>query len=165
MRAATLIGTVFGVGYLRPAPGTWGSLAALPMAYGLHQLGGFLLLAAATLICFAAGVWAAEVMTRGKEDLDPSEFVIDEVAGQFTALWAISYPAWAHDIDIAAMWPGWIAAFVLFRIFDMWKVGPVGWADRQKGATGVMMDDIIAGIMAAIGVVLLAGLSHGVLGL
>ncbi|WP_264213489.1 phosphatidylglycerophosphatase A family protein [Leisingera thetidis] len=164
MRIATLIGTVCGVGYLRPAPGTWGSLAALPLAYGLHQLGGFLLLAAATLISVGAGVWAAEVMTRGKEDLDPSEFVMDEVAGQFTALWAISYPAWAHDIDITALWPGWIAAFVLFRLFDVWKPGPVGWADRQKGATGVMMDDLIAGIMAAIGVGLLAFLSHRVLG-
>jgi len=111
------------------------------------------------------GVWAAEAMTRNRENMDPSEFVLDEVAGQFIALWAISYPAWAHDIAITALWPGWIAAFVLFRLFDIWKPGPVGWADRQKGATGVMMDDIIAGILAAIGVAALAGFSHGVLGM
>jgi phosphatidylglycerophosphatase A len=54
---------------------------------------------------------------------------------------------------------------VLFRLFDILKPGPVGWADRKKGAVGVMMDDVIAGIFAAIGVALLAGLSHGVLGL
>ncbi|ANP35041.1 MULTISPECIES: phosphatidylglycerophosphatase A family protein [Rhodobacterales] len=165
MNIATAIGTVLGVGYLRPAPGTWGSLVALPLAYGLHLVGGFPLLAAMTLICTAAGLWAAAEMTRGKEDLDPSEFVMDELAGQFLALWAISYPSWAHGIDITALWPGWVTAFVLFRLFDILKPGPVGWADRKKGAVGVMMDDVIAGIFAAIGVALLAGLSHGVLGL
>ena len=165
MNIATAIGTVLGVGYLRPAPGTWGSLVALPLAYGLHLVGGFPLLAAMTLICTAAGLWAAAEMTRGKEDLDPSEFVMDELAGQFLALWAISYPSWAHGIDITALWPGWVTAFVLFRLFDILKPGPVGWADRKKGAVGVMMDDVIAGILAAIGVALLAGLSHGVLGL
>ncbi|MDE4190041.1 phosphatidylglycerophosphatase A [Phaeobacter gallaeciensis] len=165
MNIATAIGTVLGVGYLRPAPGTWGSLVALPLAYGLHLVGGFPLLAAMTLLCIAAGLWAAAEMTRGKEDLDPSEFVMDELAGQFLALWAISYPSWAHGIDITALWPGWVTAFVLFRLFDILKPGPVGWADRKKGAVGVMMDDVIAGIFAAIGVALLAGLSHGVLGL
>ena len=165
MNIATAIGTVLGVGYLRPAPGTWGSLVPLPLAYGLHLVGGFPLLAAMTLICTAAGLWAAAEMTRGKEDLDPSEFVMDELAGQFLALWAISYPSWAHGIDITALWPGWVTAFVLFRLFDILKPGPVGWADRKKGALGVMMDDVIAGIFAAIGVALLAGLSHGVLGL
>lgn len=165
MRIATAIGTVLGVGYLRPAPGTWGSLAALPLAYGLHQWGGFPLLAAATVACTLAGLWAAAEMTRGQEDLDPSEFVMDEVAGQFLALWAISYPAWAHDISITALWPGWITAFVLFRVFDILKPGPVGWEDRKKGPFGVMMDDVIAGILAAIGVALLAGFSHGVLGI
>ncbi|MEX5565315.1 phosphatidylglycerophosphatase A [Pseudophaeobacter sp. 1A16562] len=165
MNIATAIGTVLGVGYLRPAPGTWGSLVALPLAYGLHLVGGFPLLAAMTLLCTAAGLWAAAEMTRGKEDLDPSEFVMDELAGQFLALWAISYPSWAHGIDITALWPGWVTAFVLFRLFDILKPGPVGWADRKKGALGVMMDDVIAGIFAAIGVALLAGLSHGVLGL
>lgn len=164
-RLAFLIGTVGGVGYLRPAPGTWGSLAALPMAYVLHQFGGFLLLALATVICMVVGVWAAEAMTRNRENMDPSEFVLDEVAGQFIALWAVSYPAWAHDIEITALWPGWIAAFVLFRLFDILKPGPVGWADRQKGATGVMMDDIIAGILAAICVAALAFLPHVVLGM
>ena len=165
MKIATLAGTVFGVGYLRPAPGTWGSLTALPLAFGLHQWGGFPLLAAATVLCTVIGLWAANEMTRDQDDLDPSEFVLDEVAGQFLALWAISYPAWSHGIDITALWPGWVSAFVLFRLFDILKPGPVGWADRKKGPFGVMMDDVIAGILAAFGVALLAGLSHGVLGL
>ncbi|MCE8520131.1 phosphatidylglycerophosphatase A [Ruegeria pomeroyi] len=165
MSAATLIGTVGGVGYLRPAPGTWGSLAALPLAWLLHQMGGFPLLALATAGAYLAGLWATRVMTAGKADHDPSEIVIDEVAGQFLALWALSLPAWLHGLDISALWPGWIAAFVLFRLFDITKPGPVGWADRRGDPTGVMLDDIIAGLFAAIGTVLLAGLFHGVLGL
>ncbi|MCX8953652.1 phosphatidylglycerophosphatase A [Ruegeria sp. NA] len=165
MNAAQLIGTVGGIGYMRPAPGTWGSLAALPMAWVLHTLGGFPLLAIATLVVFAGGLWATRVMTDGQDDHDPSEIVIDEVAGQFIALWAISYPSWAHGIDITALWPGWVAGFALFRLFDITKPGPVGWADRRGDPMGVMLDDVIAGIFAAVGVMVLAGITHGVLGL
>lgn len=165
MRLAHLIGTFGGAGYLKPAPGTWGSVAALPVAYGLHSVGGFPLLALATGLVSFAGYWATAEMTRGQADHDPSEIVIDEVAGQWLALWAISYPAWSHGIQIEALWPGWISAFVLFRLFDIWKPGPVGWADRKSGPLGVMLDDIIAGLMAALGTVALAGFSHGVLGL
>ena len=163
MTLASVIATVGGIGYLRPAPGTWGSLAALPLAYGLHQLGGFPLLAAATFICTVIGIWATAEMTKGQSNHDPSEIVIDEVAGQWLAIWAISYPAWAHDISITALWPGWIAAFALFRLFDITKWGLVGWADRMDGPTGVMLDDVIAGIFAAIGVSVLAALYHIVL--
>lgn len=165
MTAATLIATVGGVGYLRPAPGTWGSLAALPLALALHILGGFPLLAAATILAFFAGIWATKIMTAGKDDHDPSEIVVDEVVGQWLALWAISLPAWSHGINITALWPGWISAFVLFRLFDIWKPGPVGWMDRKEGPTGVMMDDVVAGIIAALGTAALAFFSHVVLGL
>jgi phosphatidylglycerophosphatase A len=165
MNAAQIIGTVGGVGYLRPAPGTWGSLVALPMAWVLHTMGGFPLLAVATVAVFVGGLWATSVMTEGQDDHDPSEIVIDEVAGQFIALWAISYPSWAHGIDITALWPGWVAGFILFRLFDITKPGPVGWADRRGDPMGVMLDDVIAGIFAAIGVMVLAGIAHGVLGL
>ncbi|MEX0277073.1 MAG: phosphatidylglycerophosphatase A [Ruegeria sp.] len=165
MIAARMVGTVCGVGYLRPAPGTWGSLAALPLAWGLHTLGGFPLLLIATLAAFFGGLWATRVMTAGQSDHDPSEIVIDEVAGQFIAIWAISYPSWAHGIDITDLWPGWVAAFLLFRLFDITKPGPIGWADRRGDPMGVMLDDVIAGVFAAIGVLILAGITHGVLGL
>ncbi len=165
MTAARLIGTVCGVGYLRPAPGTWGSLAALPLAYILHLIGGFPLLVIATVAAFFGGLWATRVMTEGTDNHDPSEIVIDEVAGQFIAIWAISYPAWAHGIAITALWPGWIAGFLLFRLFDITKLGPIGWADRLGDPMGVMLDDVIAGLFAAIGVVILAGIAHGVMGL
>jgi phosphatidylglycerophosphatase A len=163
-RIATLTGTVLGVGYLRPAPGTWGSLAALPLALLLHGLGGFPLLLAGLLAAIVAGIWATGVMTHGSDDHDPSEIVMDEVAGQLVALAPISYAAWAHDIPVLAMWPGWIAAFVLFRLFDITKPGPIGWADRRGDPLGVTLDDLIAGAVAAVGVMVLAGLWHGVLG-
>ena len=163
--SAQRIATFFGVGHLRPAPGTWGSLAALPVALVLHWLGGFWLLSAATVVVFLVGWWATARATEGKDDHDPSEIVIDEVAGQWLALWALSWPATQHDLAITALWPGWIAAFVLFRLFDIWKHGPIGWADRRGDALGVMLDDIVAGLFAGVCVMVLAGLYHGILGL
>lgn len=164
MTLARIIGTVGGVGYLRPASGTWGSLAALPLAWGLHMLGGFPLLLAGIALACLTGWWATGVMTAGQENEDPSEIVVDELAGQWIALLAVSYPAWAHGIEVTRLWPGWVAAFVLFRLFDIWKPGPIGAADRRGGPLGVMLDDVIAGVFAAIGVLVLAGLWHGVLG-
>ncbi|MHA6261997.1 phosphatidylglycerophosphatase A family protein [Arenibacterium sp. CAU 1754] len=162
-RFARAVATVGGVGLLRPAPGTWGSAVALPMAYGLHLIGGFPVLLVATIAVFFLGVWATATATAGEADHDPGEIVIDEVAGQFIALMPLSYPAWSMGIEITALWPGWIAGFILFRLFDITKPGPVGWADRRHDAVGVMLDDVIAGIFAALGVMALAGLYHGVL--
>jgi phosphatidylglycerophosphatase A len=161
---AHMIATVFGVGHIRPAPGTWGSLAALPLFLVLHLIGGFPLTVLATVALYFAGLWATEEYTLTLSDHDPSEVVIDEVAGQFVALLPLSFVAWDKGLSILALWPGWIAAFALFRLFDITKPGPVGWADRRNDATGVMLDDVIAGLLAAIGVMGLAGLWHGVLG-
>ncbi|MCR9125840.1 MAG: phosphatidylglycerophosphatase A [Rhodobacteraceae bacterium] len=163
MVLARLIATVGGTGYLRPAPGTWGSLVALPLGWGLHVLGGFPLLLGAVVVAFATGLWATRMTTAGQSDHDPSEIVIDEVAGQWVALLALSFPAWRSGLDITLLWPGWIAAFVLFRLFDITKPGPVGWADRRADPLGVMLDDVIAGVFAALGVIVLAALAHGVL--
>ena len=162
MNAAKLIGTVLGVGYIRPASGTWGSLVALPWGWLLHVVGGFPLLMIGTLAAFFGGWWATTRMTAGSTDHDPSEIVIDEVAGQWIALMPLSYASWSMGLDILVMWPGWIAAFVLFRLFDIWKPGPVGWADRRGDPVGVMLDDIFAGLIAALCVIALAGLYHGV---
>ena len=102
-------------------------------------------------------------MTRGGTDHDPSEIVIDEVIGQWIALLPLSFAAWNMGLNMLVMWPGWIAAFAFFRLFDIWKPGPVGWADRRGDALGVMLDDVIAGVFAAFGVLALAGLYHGLL--
>jgi phosphatidylglycerophosphatase A len=158
-----LITTVFGVGHLRPAPGTWGSLAAVLMAWGLHELGGFWLFFIATLAVTGIGYWATTVETAGKADKDPSEIVIDEVAGQWVALWPVSFGAMMSGAGFLALYPGILTAFIAFRAFDILKPGPVGWADRQPGAFGVMADDIIAGWLAAMVVALFAVLAHAVL--
>ena len=158
-----LIATFFYVGHLRPAPGTWGSLAALPVAYALVMLAGPWALVAGIVIAYVLGHWATGVETAGKADHDPSEIVIDEVAGQWIALLPVVFGAAMRDADLLALWPGWVAAFLLFRLFDITKWGPIGWADRMHGPTGVMLDDVIAGIFAALGVVALAALFHLVL--
>lgn len=158
------LATFCGIGRLPGATGTWGSLAALPLAYLLHRLAGFPLLAFATLLACGLGWWAAKIETFDQHDLDPSHIVIDEVVGQWIALFPLSAGLWfAGAPGHLFPWPGWVSAFLLFRLFDIWKPGPVGWADRRKGPTGVMLDDVVAGAMAAAVVALLAALAHGVL--
>ena len=158
-----LIATVFYVGYLRPAPGTWGSLAALPLAWVIGSYTGFIGLVIATTLVFFAGLWATQAETRGQDDHDPSEIVVDEVVGQWIALYPVVYGAGMMGIDLLALYPGWIGAFVLFRLFDIWKPWLVGHADARGDAMGVMLDDLWAGVFAAIGVSVLAALAHGVL--
>ncbi len=160
---ARMIATVGGVGYLKPAPGTWGALAALPLAWLLHQIGGVSAMTLACIVTGIAGWWATKSMTTGRDNHDPSEIVIDEVVGQWIALLPLSYAASTRGLDILVMWPGWIAAFVLFRLFDIWKPWLVGHADRRDDAIGVMLDDVVAGLFAAIGVLALTALAHGVL--
>lgn len=158
-----LIGTFFYVGYMRPAPGTWGSLTALPVGYLIIVLGGWPALVLGIAASYMAGLWATRVMTTGQSDHDPSEIVIDEVAGQWVALLPVGYGAQMMGIDPWRLWPGWVAAFLLFRLFDITKPWLVGWADARDDAVGVMLDDIIAGAFAAIGVIVLAAFYHVVL--
>ena len=158
-----LIATVFYIGLLRPGPGTWGSLAAIPLAYLLHQLGGFVALGLGTLVVAGLGWWAAREETRGMADSDPEEIVIDEVLGMFLALWPVSYGAMMAGADFVALWPGVVTAFLAFRLFDIWKPGPVRLADRRGDALGVMLDDAIAGGLAMLVVVVAAVFAHVVL--
>ena len=158
-----LINTLGYVGLLRPAPGTWGSLAALPLALLIYVIGGPWLLLVKTVAVAALGVWTIGQQINGQADKDPSEIVIDEVAGQWIALLPVAFGAWHAGAAVTALWPGWLAAFILFRLFDIWKPGPIGWADRRGDALGVMLDDVIAGIFAGLGVALLAGITHGLL--
>ncbi|WP_273509142.1 phosphatidylglycerophosphatase A [Planktotalea frisia] len=157
---ARLIGTVFYVGYMKPAPGTWGSLIALPLGFLIFQIGGIWLFLFAIIIGFFKGWWATELMTKGRENHDPSEIVVDEVVGQWIAIAPVFYAAWRLEIDVTLLWPGWLAAFLLFRAFDIFKPWLVGWADRRDDALGVMLDDVIAGIFAAITVLILAAFFH-----
>ncbi len=160
-----LVATFFGVGLLPWAPGTWGSAAAIPAAWVIHGLGGFPALLLASVAVTFVGWWATAAATRGKENHDPGEIVIDEVAGMWVALLPLSAGLWQAGVDPWVFpWPGWVGAFVLFRVFDILKPGPIGWADRMHTPLGVMLDDVLAGFAAAIGVALLAYIAHGMMG-
>ena len=160
---AKLIATFFYSGLMKPAPGTWGSLAALPVAWALHQIGGPLALTGATILAYLIGLYATQAYTAGSDNHDPGEVVIDEVVGMWIALMPVSFGARMMGADILALYPGWIVAFLAFRLFDITKPGPIGTADRRGDAQGVMMDDVYAGVAAAIVTVGLAYLSHGLM--
>jgi phosphatidylglycerophosphatase A len=130
------------------------------LAWALHVMGGFALLAVATIAVCGLGWWAVGQAIQDSAEKDPSEIIIDEVAGQWVALWPVSLGAQMAGADFWALWPGVVTAFVAFRLFDIWKPGPIGWADQQKGAFGVMADDVIAGWIASLVVVVFAALAH-----
>ncbi|MDT0683975.1 phosphatidylglycerophosphatase A [Roseicyclus sp. F158] len=150
-------------GLISPANGTWGSAAALLVGYLLHGLGGFPLLLVAAIALFWVGLWAARAETRSG-DHDPSWIVVDEAVGMWIALLPLSGGLWFAGADPWLFpWPGWVGAFAMFRLFDIWKPWLVGRADRMGTPEGLMLDDVAAGIMAAIVVALAAAISHGVL--
>ncbi|CAA7623455.1 Phosphatidylglycerophosphatase A [Candidatus Terasakiella magnetica] len=137
---ATLAATWFGAGLLPKAPGTWGSAAALPFAWVMMRFGGVWLVLAAVAVCFLVGWWASAVYVRHTGAEDPSEVVIDEVAGQWLVLAACPLDPLAYGLG-----------FILFRVFDVWKPWPVGWADRHiGGGLGIMVDDILAALYGLI---------------
>ncbi len=172
MDMTKLIATFFYTGLAYPAPGTWGSLAALPAAALIFWLGGLEPFLVAIVVTFFLGWWATAEQTRGSEDHDPSEIVIDEVVGQWIALVPVfigisHYESTQRALEppvyqngMLALWPGWLTAFVFFRIFDIGKPGPIGWADRLGGPIGVMLDDVIAGIFAGIATIAVAFFYH-----
>ena len=156
-----LIATFFGIGFLKPAPGTWGSLVALPLFWVVFHFGGLWGTIFIGLILFYIGWRATEHYSLQTKSHDASEVVIDEVVGQFIALLPVAVGAGVMEIDISRLWPGWICAFVLFRAFDIFKPGIVGRFDRRSSALSVMLDDVFAGVFAAVGVVVMAGVFHG----
>lgn len=135
---ATLLSTFFGVGYARPAPGTVASLVALPLAWLILWKFGPMTLVAASLAAFAVGVWSTDVYAARTGGEDPSECVIDEVAGQWLA-------CAAAPLSLL----GLAVAFALFRLFDITKLWPVSAGEKLPGGWGIMTDDMIAGALAA----------------
>jgi phosphatidylglycerophosphatase A len=158
------IATFFGAGHLRPASGTWASAITVALAVGACQAGWALAVPVAFGVATLAGFWAVPRYLSAKGGEDPSEVVIDEVAGQLLALSFTVIPLWRHGVDLLAAWPGWVVPFLLFRLFDIWKPWLVGRADRRGDAAGVMLDDLWAGLFAGVGSAALAGLYHGVAG-
>ncbi len=162
-----LIATFFFTGLLRPAPGTWGSAVALVLGMAVLRVAGLPALVLATLAVTIAGFWACKALL-GDSGRDPGEVVIDEVAGQWIAL---LFPAAGFFLSPQGQgflersngwlpWPAWVAPFLLFRLFDIWKPWLVGRADRRGDAAGVMIDDLWAGLFAGVTSVILAVIYH-----
>ena len=127
------------MGYLPKAPGTYGSLLG-PLLVWVAQRGGLtgpLDLALLGVVGFLLGTALSARAIRVSSDKDPQFVVCDE----FFAF------AWVY-LFVPVTWPTAIAGFALFRLFDIWKPGPVGWAERLPGGWGVMADDAVAGLLA-----------------
>lgn len=140
----TLIATWFGAGLLKPGPGTWGSAAALPFGYLLVTFAGLTGFITGVVLSILIGYWASARYEEETKTHDAKEIVVDEVAGQWITLTPLLFipdpPLWSYS-----------AAFILFRFFDITKIWPIYLIDQKvDGALGVMGDDVLAGIFAAI---------------
>ena len=131
--------TVFKIGYLPIAPGTWGSLAALIVWYVLVGHISSMTLIALIVIIFALGVYTSSVLEINLTIKDPSIVVIDEWVGQWIVL---------LFLPKSMVWG--LLAFLLFRLFDIWKPYPIYKLDDMHGGWGIMLDDVLAGIYALV---------------
>ncbi|MBA2479083.1 MAG: phosphatidylglycerophosphatase A [Planctomycetes bacterium] len=144
---ALVIATAGGLGHLRPAPGTWGTLgAALPAWLWLVyaptawcQIG----LWAAVALAVVGGLWSAPAAIRRFGVLDPSQVVIDEVAGLWLSLAVVPATHLAADPTLTV-----VLAVVFFRLFDIAKPWPLNWLEHLHGGWGIMADDLAAGLLA-----------------
>jgi phosphatidylglycerophosphatase A len=163
-RFSLFIATACGLGYLPKAPGTWGSLGGVLLAIlmtwiasmrGLRAIeidmpGNFWTIGLVpgygiylvTVLVAAVGLWAAGRAARYTGQKDPQFIVIDEVSGQLIT----------YFMPFAVLnWKSWLLGFILFRVFDIWKPFPARQAESLPGGWGIMADDWIAGIYAALG--------------
>jgi len=135
-----LISTWFYIGKSRYAPGTVGSIAALPLVYLLHSYLGTWSVVLFAILVSLIGVVAAEKFSKAIGIHDPGMIVVDEVVGQTITLIFAGINLYLY-----------LVGFVLFRILDITKPWPVGWADKKiSGGLGIMLDDILAGVIAMI---------------
>jgi phosphatidylglycerophosphatase A len=141
-RTAVLIATWFGCGYWPAGPGTAGSLAALLIAVGLEMAWAIpaWVFAVISLAALAPAIWSAGVAARVIGKKDPGLVVVDEVIGQWVTLAGAT----------ALNWKSYLSAFVLFRLFDMWKPWPARRLESLPSGTGIVADDVMAGIYGAL---------------
>ncbi|MBF0184203.1 MAG: phosphatidylglycerophosphatase A [Magnetococcales bacterium] len=144
-RFALQVATLFGAGRMAKAPGTWGTLATVPLAW-LAQQAGFWWQLAALLLATVLGIWATEIACRHYQRKDPQQVVVDEAAGLLLTMLAAPEG-----------WLGWLLGVTLFRLFDIVKPWPVNWLDRQLPSPwGVMADDLAAGLYAGLCITVIA---------
>jgi phosphatidylglycerophosphatase A len=138
---ATVVATFFGVGRVKPGPGTWGSIATVILwALAISRIPvasrAWATIVAAVVVT-VIGIPAATLVARGAGLKDPQFIVIDEVAGQLVAL-----------ISVPLAWKTFLAGFILFRVFDMWKPFPIRRLERLPEGAGIVVDDLGAGLYA-----------------
>ena len=139
-RSALLLGSYFGAGYLPRCPGTFGSLAAILTLLLVPHDHYTLVVAVLALLAIVAGPPLADVMIQATGRKDPQSFVLDEAAGVWIAALRLPGP---HIDDL-------VVAFLLFRLFDIWKPWPVARLERLPGGFGVVYDDVAAGVLALV---------------
>ncbi|MEO5363720.1 MAG: phosphatidylglycerophosphatase A [Magnetococcus sp. DMHC-8] len=131
------IATLLGAGRLPRAPGTWGSVATLPLCWWVQQA-GLVVHLAVLMVVVLSGLWATAVACRVYARRDPPQVVVDEAAGMLVT-----------TLLAPAGWPWLLAGLAAFRLFDIWKPWPVSWLDRELSSPwGVMADDVAAGLYA-----------------
>lgn len=146
-KLALIIATYFGLGLSPKAPGTVGSIGTLPLAFLLCYFFGAPGIIVAAIPIAIIGIYATDVLIRDKEEKDPGKVVVDEVVGQLLAFLFVADALRGNTTD----WWLYFVGLAAFRFFDIKKMGPVKWFDSQmKNAVGVMMDDVCAGLLAAV---------------
>jgi phosphatidylglycerophosphatase A len=135
---ATIIATSFGAGFIPKAPGTAGTLTAVPLAWALAR-GGQVVYIVGLVVVTLVGIWAGEVFGRATGREDDQRIVVDEVAGYLVTL-----------LLVARTPANLVLAVLLFRLFDVWKPPPIRQLDEHVGGgLGVMVDDLAAGVYGA----------------
>ena len=146
-KLALIIATYFGLGLSPKAPGTVGSIGTLPLAFVLCYFFGALGIIVAAIPIAVVGIYATDVLIRDQEEKDPGKVVVDEVVGQLLAFLFVADALRGNTAD----WWLYLVGLAAFRFFDICKMGPVKWFDsKMKNAVGVMMDDVCAGLLAAV---------------
>lgn len=128
----------FGSGLAKKAPGTCGTVAAIPVYYLFIQFNNVWIYSALTIIATLIGVWFCDVAAKKLDEHDYGGIVWDEVAGYLITLWFVPYS-----------WQAVLLGFILFRIFDIIKPFPIKWVDKHvHGGLGIMLDDVLAALFA-----------------
>ncbi|RTZ60190.1 MAG: phosphatidylglycerophosphatase A [Gammaproteobacteria bacterium] len=135
---AKLVATYLYVGSLPKMPGTWGSIFALPLAWFLYKLGTTTYWVG-LLIVTLLGIWASGVYSKSVGNEDPDEVVIDEVAGILTVFLFVK----PTPLSL-------VLGLILFRVIDILKPPPVNWLEKIPYGVGIMIDDLLAGVLAGV---------------
>lgn len=144
-------GTVFYLGFFPFFPGTFASLVSLILGILFFKIIGFLFFLYLTVFLFLGGWWCSKKLIKINKNKDPSEIVIDELVGQWISVIPIFYLLDNKIITFSTLpYLELISAFIIFRFFDIVKIGPILWADNLKSGLGVMLDDCLAGCVTLI---------------